>query len=182
MPAKSALRKSIREILGRLNPGEIAEKSARLCEAVEGLPQWKTARIVCLFSPLPDEPDLGLLRLQGRRICYPRVNGSELDLYFVDDPRAMEKSRWNIREPVVAANQPADHREIDLILVPGIAFSREGGRLGRGAGFYDRLLARPGWRARKMGVCFDCQLVGELPVEAHDHEVDCVVTENGLAR
>jgi len=180
MPAKSAFRKSIREVLRRLTPLDIAEKSALLCDAIERLPEWKSARVVCLFAPLPDEPDVGLLKLEGRKVCYPRVRGSDLDLYFVDDPQAMERSRWNIREPVVGVNMPANHREINLILVPGVAFSRKGGRLGHGAGFYDRLLARTGWRARKMGICFDCQLVGELPVEAHDQEVDCIVTESGL--
>ena len=73
----------------------------------------------------------------------------------------------------------ADHREIDIILLPGVAFSRDGGRLGRGAGYYDRLLGHKGWRAKKTGICFDCQLVSELPVESHDHPVDCIVTESG---
>jgi 5-formyltetrahydrofolate cyclo-ligase len=144
------------------------------------MPEWKTARVVCLFAPLPGEPDIELLKTGKRRVCYPRVNGVELDLYYVTDPQAMEQSRWGIREPQAEARHAADHRDIDLIVVPGLAFSPGGGRLGRGAGFYDRLLAREGWRACKIGVGFDCQVVAELPVEAHDHELDCVVTESGV--
>jgi len=179
MSAKPALRKVVREKIGRLTPQKIAEKSMRICEVITELPEWKNARVVCLFAPLPGEPDVELLKFEGRKICYPRVNGTELDLYYVEDPLKMEASKWGIREPRADGNNAADHREIDLILVPGIAFSSSGGRLGRGAGFYDRLLARQGWRARKIGVGFGCQMVSDLPVEAHDHELDGVVTESG---
>jgi 5-formyltetrahydrofolate cyclo-ligase len=179
MSAKPALRKIIREKIARLTPHETAEKSFRICKAISQMSEWKTARVVCLFAPLPGEPDVELLKIGSRRVCYPRVNGVELDLYYVTDPQSMERTRWGIREPQADARHAADPGDIDLILVPGIAFSREGGRLGRGAGFYDRLLAREGWRARKIGVGFDCQLVTELPVEAHDHELDDVVTESG---
>jgi len=180
MSAKPALRKIVREKIARLTPLEIAEKSARICGIIGQMPEWKTARVICLFAPLHGEPDVELLITGDRRVCYPRVNGNELDLYYVHDPQVMEQSRWGIREPQADALRAADPGDIDLIFVPGIAFTRAGGRLGRGAGFYDRLLARKGWRARKIGVGFDCQLVDELPAEAHDHELDCVVTESGL--
>ena len=179
MSAKRALRKIIREKIARLTPHEIVGKSAQLCEIIAQLPEWKTAKVVCLFAPLPGEPDVELLKTGDRRVCYPQVNGKELDLYYVTEPHAMERSRWGIREPQAHTHDEADHRDIDLIFVPGLAFSHGGGRLGRGAGFYDRILAREGWRARKIGVGFDCQIVTELPVEAHDHELDCVVTESG---
>lgn len=181
MSAKPALRKIIREKITRLTTLEIAEKSARICGIISRMPEWKTARVVCLFAPLPGEPDVELLKIGDRRVCYPRVNGVELDLFYMTDPLEMEHSRWGIREPQANTRNAADPKDIDLIFVPGIAFSPGGGRLGRGAGFYDRLLACEGWRARKIGVGFDCQLVNELPVEAHDHELDCVVTENGVS-
>jgi 5-formyltetrahydrofolate cyclo-ligase len=179
MSAKPELRKIMREKIGRLTPLELAEKSARISEVISRMPEWKTAQVICVFAPLPGEPDIEILNTGSRRVCYPRVNGRELDLYYVTDPQSMDSSRWNIREPSADVRNAADHRDIDLIFVPGIAFSRGGGRLGRGAGFYDRLLVREGWRARKIGVCFDCQMADELPVEAHDHELDCVVTESG---
>jgi 5-formyltetrahydrofolate cyclo-ligase len=180
MPEKNALRKAVHEILRALPQAERPGKSRLICEAIARMPEWQASRAVCFFAPLPGEPDVGLLHPGGRRVCYPRVNGGALDLYFVDDPGAMEVSPWGIREPKPDAARAAKPCEIDLILVPGIAFSPGGGRLGRGAGFYDRLLARPGWHAKKIGVCFDCQLVDRLPVESHDHEVDCVVTESKI--
>jgi len=182
MSAKLALRNVIREKLCWLTPGEVAAKSTRICEAITRLPEWKKARVVCLYAPLANEPDVEQLGIDSLKICYPRVNGHDLDLYYVSDPRAMKRSRWNIREPAPEAQCAVDHREIDLIFVPGLAFSPEGARLGKGAGFYDRLLARPGWRAHKIGLCFDCQVAAGLPVEAHDHEVDCVVTESGVLK
>ena len=179
MSAKDVLRQIIREKIRRLAPGELEEKSMRLCRAVETLPEWRNSRVICLFAPLPGEPGIDRLETGTRRVCYPRVEGNNLALHFVTNPRAMELSRWNIREPQADSGTLVEPGAIDLILIPGLAFSPGGGRLGRGAGFYDRLLARPGWRAFKIGICFDCQLAADLPVEAHDHAVDCVVTELG---
>jgi 5-formyltetrahydrofolate cyclo-ligase len=89
---------------------------------------------------------------------------------------------WKILEPHPERCPVVAVEEIDLIFVPGLAFTRTGGRLGRGGGFYDRFLAgmRPG--AMKVGVCFHAQLAGELPMEAHDHEVGVVVTEREVIR
>jgi len=182
MSTKPVLRKSARQKIQELAPGELAEKSARICRAIEALPEWQSARVLCIFAPLPGEPDVELLQLGGRKVCYPRINGSGLDLYYVENPRAMEVSRWDIREPFADETKASAIPEIDLILVPGLAFSPHGARLGRGAGFYDRLLARPGWRARKIGICFDCQVFETLPREAHDHEVDWVITESQALR
>jgi 5-formyltetrahydrofolate cyclo-ligase len=74
--------------------------------------------------------------------------------------------------------RPADlvaPEEIDLILIPGLAFTRKGERLGRGGGYYDRFLARVGLRAVKLGICFKEQLLEELPIESHDARVDRVL-------
>ena len=71
--------------------------------------------------------------------------------------------------------------EIDLVIVPGTAFTAAGARCGRGRGYYDKYLSRPDVHAVKVGVCFAHQLVGELPAEPHDVAMDCVVTECGEA-
>lgn len=178
--SKPALRKIIREKIALLTPRETALKSEQICGIISRLPEWQSAGVICLFAPLPGEPDIELLETGNRKVCYPQVNGGELELFYVTEPHAMKRSRWGIREPHADTHDAADHRDIDLIFVPGIAFTRGGGRLGRGAGYYDRFLAREGWRARKIGVGFDCQMLDDLPVEAHDHELDSVVTENGL--
>lgn len=182
--SKPELRKVVRERLGTLSVGEIAAKSARICEVITALPQWQNARVAALFAAQATEPDLAALwqNAQGKTICYPRVNGTELDLIAVDDPAMLQTSRWQLREPIHDETKIITPDQLDLIFVPGLAFSLGGWRLGRGGGFYDRLLARPGLRAKKIGVCFDAQIFPELPREAHDREVDAVVTENGMRK
>lgn len=69
---------------------------------------------------------------------------------------------------------------LDLILVPGLAFTRDGARLGRGGGYYDRLLAHPTCRAKRIAVAYDLQLVDHIPLELHDQRVHQIITESGL--
>jgi 5-formyltetrahydrofolate cyclo-ligase len=180
---KQALRSEIKDRLGRLSAAEIAENSVRICDAIVRRSAWNQALTVCIFAPQPTEPNVELLwqRASGKRVCYPRVNGIDLDLIVVSGPNALSASRWQLREPLHDEAQIVAPHDVDLLLVPGLAFSRDGGRLGRGGGFYDRLLANPKVRASKIGVCFDVQIVDALPVEAHDEQVEEVITESSVA-
>ena len=108
----------------------------------------------------------------------PRVNGTELDLISVKNPTALQTSRWQLREPLHDETKIVAPVRLDVIFVPGLAFSLGGLRLGRGGGFYDRLLARSELRAKKIGVCFEEQIFPDLPSEPHDRAVDAVITEN----
>ncbi len=182
MISKAELRRSVREKINLIAPSDLAEKSARICKAIASRPEWRQARTVCLFAPHSHEPAVDSLwrHIGDKQVCYPRVAGSRLDLLFVRDFSELKTSRWNLREPEYAPENLASLENIDVLLVPGVAFSRDGGRLGRGGGFYDRLLAEPRLRAWKIGVCFDAQLVAEVPSEAHDRKVDAVVTEGGV--
>lgn len=181
MPAKPELRKIVRARLAQLQPDQIAEKSARICEAIARHPAWLEARVVCLFAAQATEPHVELLwkKIESRQICYPRVNGIDLDLIRVGDPASLQTSRWQLREPIHDEANILAPGQIDLLLVPGLAFSTDGERLGRGGGFYDRLISNPQLRAHKIGVCFDVQLSDDLPLETHDRKVDEVISETG---
>jgi 5-formyltetrahydrofolate cyclo-ligase len=181
MITKAELRRSIRERLARLTAHERAEKSRLIREAIVRQRRWRHAAMVCLFAPHGMEPEIDPLweTIAGKTVCYPRVGETGLDLLLVPDPSALKTSRWKLREPDHAHENLVPLEKIDVLLVPGIAFSKHGGRLGRGGGFYDRLIAQPELRAFKIGICFDAQIVPELPVEAHDREVDQVITESG---
>ncbi len=109
--------------------------------------------------------------LGPRAVCYPRVHGEGLVFLRVAEPEALLRSRWNLLEPPHREEAVVPPGEIDLLLVPGVAFTREGGRMGRGGGYYDRLLADPALRAASFGVCFAEQIVPRLPIEAHDRPV-----------
>ncbi len=178
MPAKEQLRRAMRDRLP-LPPDQRGEKSARICAAIAALPQWQCARTVALFAPQPREPDVELLWTHafGKVICYPRVGTDGLSLYTVESLYELQPGQWNLREPVADPARLILPADVDLILLPGVAFTRVGARCGRGGGYYDRLLASLAARTCKVGVCFALQIVDELPTESHDVGVDFVIAE-----
>jgi 5-formyltetrahydrofolate cyclo-ligase len=178
--AKARLRAQFGERGRAFSPAERAEASARICERLKQQPVWPEARSVFFFAPLPEEADIGpllseALRL-GKRIALPRYSKSD-DCYLphrvADLERDLQPGYFGIREPSRACPAFALD-QLDLTLVPGVGFGLNGGRLGRGKGYYDRLLARiSGW---KCGVAFDWQVVPEIHMEPHDVCVDYIVT------
>jgi 5-formyltetrahydrofolate cyclo-ligase len=109
--------------------------------------------------------------LEHHLVSYPYCDGETLSFRTVSTLSDLCPGRYGIREPVGGASP----EQLDLIVVPGLAFTADGNRLGRGAGFYDRFLSTiPGY-AVKVGVCFAFQLVLEIPVECHDVKVDALV-------
>lgn len=146
-----------------------AAAAERIFGEVETLPAFRQAGCVALFCALPDEPPTAgsLARWRReKRLVVPRVEGDTMR-FFDYDPATLVRGAFGIEEPGPAAAL-CRPEEIDLIIVPGVAFTAAGARLGRGRGYYDRYLAQPGMRARRVGVCFAHQMVGALPAEPHD--------------
>ena len=142
-------------------------------EQLEALPQFKEADSVLLYWSMPSEVDTHsfLERWYGRKRLYlPRVAGEVLEIreYMPED---LQEGYRGIMEPSSQATQVS---EVDLAVVPGMAFDAKGNRLGRGGGFYDRLL--PSLTCPKVGVCRMEQLVDEVPVQEWDQKVDIVIT------
>jgi 5-formyltetrahydrofolate cyclo-ligase len=157
--------------------------SAEIRRRVIALPEWAAARTVGLYAAQGTEPNLnGLLDAPGKTFCFPRVSGEGLVFRRCQSLEQLQPGPWNLLEPDPAQCPVVPAPEIDMLLIPGLAFTRTGGRLGRGGGFYDRFLTRAHPRAVTVGVCFAVQLLDALPLEAHDHEVDCVVTEASVVR
>lgn len=177
---KSELRKKIRSTLPTAVV-EIAEKSAAICAFITRDEIWQRANVVGLFAPQPHEPNVELLWMEraGKTFCYPRVRPDGLDFLTTDDPAKLEVGRWNLREPAFEESHLISVSDIDLLLVPGVAFTPIGDRMGRGGGFYDRLLSSLSPKTIPVGVCFDCQIVEALTMEPHDRSVQRVVTEAG---
>jgi 5-formyltetrahydrofolate cyclo-ligase len=119
---------------------------------------------------------------EGKRVLLPRVNRASrhLDLYEVRDlEQDVAPGLWNIPEPVMERCIKEEALgTVDFILLPGVAFTREGGRLGYGGGFYDKLLARMPHRPTLVAGAFALQVVQEIPLESTDHKVEWLVTEN----
>jgi 5-formyltetrahydrofolate cyclo-ligase len=178
--AKTALRHQMRARLRAQAPALRETSGVRLTEAIRRLPQWRAAHSVLLFAPLPDEPDLRPLLAaalaEGKRVALPRLAGDAsgyLAAAVTDPAHDLLPGAFGIFEP--AAHCPViPLNRLDFLLVPGVAFDRQFRRLGRGKGYYDRLLAGlPGFTC---GVGFDFQLVETLPGEPHDVSLNCIRT------
>ncbi len=176
---KIALRREMKESLARMR--ERARRSKDICQAIVEHPSWRRSVIVAIFAPMEAEPDVELLwkYAEGKTVCYPTIRMGGLDFMSVGGPESVTVGQFGIREPVFDQSRVIPPDTFDLVLVPGSAFTANGERLGRGGGFYDRLLASPGFRAFKVGVCFDRQVLDSLPLEPHDQRVHRVVTESG---
>jgi 5-formyltetrahydrofolate cyclo-ligase len=179
VPPKEELRQEMKARLRSLNPRARALASEKICRVIDKDPAWQSARVVGAFLPIPGEPRISHLwaRPGERQICLPRVRGVKLDLVPLPHADLLVFADWQLTGTDFDSLPSIDPAQIDLLLVPGLAFTKAGGRLGRGGGHYDRLLAGLATHTRTIGVCFTTQLVDGLPMEAHDRPVERVITE-----
>lgn len=177
---KTELRAEMRARL-RDFPLRVAASEA-ICSAIRRHQAWSAAGTVCAFFPLPSEPQIASLweTDPARTLCVPRIRDGGVDLIRIDDPTLRRRATWRLDTPEFADAPLVSPAEVDLFLVPGLAFTTRGARLGRGGGYYDRLLARRAPGSLAVGVCFALQVVEALPGEEHDHDVDVVISESGL--
>lgn len=164
--------KSLRVVLS-----ETTRKSAaqEVFERLEKTAAFLMADRIMMYHSLPDELyTLDFLKKwSGRKKFYlPRVNGVNLEVLPYEETR-MELGSFHIEEPT--GNEVTDPEEIELVVVPAVAYDRKGMRLGRGKGFYDRFLEKT--KATKIGVGYEFQLLDELPSEPHDIPMDMVITQ-----
>lgn len=172
---KQELRQEIRR--QKSQHGErFAQWSLQICQAIRQTPEWQSAQTILLYHALPDEPDLQTLFCDQRQLLLPVVVGDDLVLRRYEDDRRLQTGAFHILEPTGEDFPLRRYSEIDLVLVPGMAFDGEGHRLGRGRGYYDRLLPRLP-QAAKLGVCFPFQMVESVPCEAHDIAVSRVICQ-----
>lgn len=177
---KAALRAEVRARLAALSHEDRRRAAGELCERLRISPGWRVADSILFFAPLPDEPDvwplLAVALGDGKTIGLPRYDAAAARYearHVRDLARDLEIGKFQIREPARACPK-LELSSFNLVLVPGVAFDWRGRRLGRGRGFYDRLLAE--MRALKCGVAFEEQIVAGLPSEVHDMRMDALVT------
>lgn len=184
LQAKAALRK---EVIARRDAadGEMRNRAAQaIIRDLLGLPAYRAAGTVAAYasfgSELGTSAFIAKTLADGKQLLLPRINRAQraLELRHVIDPAAdLVPGVWGIREP-------SEHCEIvpvamiDFMLVPGVAFTQDGARLGYGGGFYDRLLASLDRRTARIAAAFQLQIVEQLPEGPQDQRVDVVVTEN----
>jgi 5-formyltetrahydrofolate cyclo-ligase len=178
--AKAALRKQIRGALEKISPAARTALSAQIRDRLKEQAIWKNAGSVLFFAPLPDELDVWPLLddalAAGKIAALPRFNpaGKSYVACRVQNVRSeIVTGEFGIREPAARCPEIPLSR-LDLILVPGVAFDWHGHRLGRGRGFYDRLLADV--RGVKCGITFDEQMVNDVPVGPSDVRMNFILT------
>ena len=175
---KKEIRREVKQMVLAMSAAEHEAQSQQVCEQIERLIAEHNPATVALFSPLPDEVNVApLIGSLACRVVLPRVgdkaDGTPEMEFFDYAPQAMASGAYGIVEP--QSGEPCRAEDIDLMIVPGVAFASDGRRLGRGKGYYDRLLPRLS-HAYKLGLCFPFQILDEeIPHESHDFLMDAVL-------
>jgi 5,10-methenyltetrahydrofolate synthetase len=180
--AKKHLREKIKQEKLKHNGVELKKISADIMARIEKLPQFQKAKNVLVYWSLPDEVFTHdfIKRWYGKkRIFLPVVTGKQLEIReFTGEKNMKTEPSLGIQEPT--GEILANPKEIDIAIVPGLAFTKHGARLGRGGGFYDRAL--PEFKkAFRAGVAFPFQIVSNLPTSGHDVFLDMVVTNESMS-
>jgi len=172
---KSQWRQMMKQCKAALPQTERQAQSDSVMTRLEQIPVWQRANHILTYWSLPDELDTHLAvhrwLEQGKTVYLPRVKGDDLDIVRYDGTNLDDHNRFHIGEPM---GEAVDVALLQLIVVPAVAFDQQRNRLGRGKGYYDRLLAQ--CSCVTLGVGYDCQLVDHLPTEAHDQPLDAVLT------
>ena len=177
--AKHALRQSVLAAVAVLSAAERAAASAQARARLAAQPLWHDAQTVLFYAPMARELDVWPLLVealaQGKTVGLPRFEAAA-QTYSLCEVRDLQRDlragRYGIREP--GPGCAFLRKPLDVLLVPGVAYDVRGRRLGRGKGYYDRILA--GVSGTTCGVAFDCQIVDAVPVDPHDASVNCILT------
>lgn len=180
---KNAIRQEARDKRKSLSPDSYAKKSASIRGKLENLEEFKSAKKIMAYVSTNEEVDTrDLIKdcfKKGLTVYIPKVDRNELKIIPVRSWEVLEPGTFSILEPMMnEASEEAQPEELDLILIPGIAFDRRGHRIGHGKGFYDRILKKT--KAYKIGLAFHEQIVDEIPNEEHDVAMDLIITDNSL--
>jgi len=172
---KRALRREIKERIAGLNHEEKRCLSGAILREIEQLPEFKKAKNILLFWSLPDEVfthDFLEKWHKQKTLLLPVINGDELELRHYEGDETLKTGAFGIKEP--QGKRFTEWDKVDMTLVPGVAFDCNQNRLGRGKGYYDRLL--PKISGTKIGICFPCQLVEAIPCREWDVKMDFVAS------
>lgn len=179
---KADLRRQIKGRVAGIRKPLRAQQEDLVNAAIVSDEDWRHAGTVLVYRSIGDELSVvsaanDALRA-GKRVCFPKVRpGHTLSLHHVTDWAQLEPGAYGIPEPMDAC-PVVTPMDVDIAVVPGVAFTSAGARLGQGGGFYDRLLPTLG--GISWGVCYDEQLLDAVPTEAHDRPVDRVIWPGSL--
>lgn len=181
---KATVRRLVLARRTRLTPAEREAAGLAVAASVADLPEVSEAATVLGFASfgteLPTDPTMLAVLAAGKRLLLPYVDGKRLCAAAVSSVEELAPGYRGIREPVVRT--PVDLDAAEVILTPGVAFDATGRRLGYGGGFYDAMLAQIPRAVARIGLCFDLQIVDEVPAGEGDELVHAVITERRTLR
>ncbi len=182
---KSGIRKKSLEKRNSLSLEQILSKSARIQSFLQQIPEFNKARCVMLYASFKSEVDTKEIMIdslnKGKRVVVPCSNAERINPCEIKGFQDLAPGYLGIPEPV--KKLPVSIQNIDIIILPVVAFDVKGNRIGYGKGYYDKFLS--GIESRKIikiGLAFECQRVDNVPLESHDQKVDYIVTENGVIK
>ncbi|MCX7957233.1 MAG: 5-formyltetrahydrofolate cyclo-ligase [Endomicrobia bacterium] len=174
---KKNLREKILQVRESLSNLEVENKSRAITTKIIKFENFKKAKNIAIYYPFRNEVNVLYIMdffSECKKFFFPVVDTRFKDLKFVEFTGKFEKNIYGIYEPV--DGKEILFEELDLIIVPGVAFDKMCNRLGYGGGYYDKLLRKI--KSTKCGVCYDIQIVEAIPVETKDEKVDYVISEN----
>jgi 5-formyltetrahydrofolate cyclo-ligase len=183
---KSAIRKQLREKLDAMSEPDRHARSLSACSFITTSPEFAAARVVMLYLSTPQEVDTAALALRawqaGKTVVVPKVSWEQRRMLptEINSLRDAMTTTGPVREPIAGRPMPVEF--IDLVIVPGLGFTVDGHRIGRGMGFYDRFLAQPDFLGLACGMAFEDQIVERLPMLDHDMPLSMLATDRGLRR
>jgi 5-formyltetrahydrofolate cyclo-ligase len=183
---KQGIRKAAHE--NRKNQIDKDEISRGIVERFMDLPEYIAAGTVMFYIDVRDEVrtrhSLAAAIESGKRVIVPYCVAGELELFHLESMDELDVGMYKILEPKdelrAVANKRMEAKDLDLIMVPGVAFDRTGGRTGHGKGYYDKLLEHARADTPLVALAFECQMFPEIPCEEHDIYMDKVVTETSV--
>lgn len=177
---KKEIRKYIREAKAKFTKQELARMSSCVISGLEAHANFIEAKNIFVYNSMPDEvstTEFIQRWSEKKNIFLPVVLEDDLVLRKYTSESSLELSDYGILEPQGA--DFTDYKSIDLVVVPGVAFDRQKHRLGRGKGYYDRILPQMP-QAVKIAICFEFQIVDQIPVWENDIDMDYIISEKGM--
>ena len=179
---KDKMRKQISTAKNSISKKEMLDQSSQLCDIVQSTEDWINSKTVLLYRNINKEISVNSLIEQGlntnKIVALPRYESKhgKYSACVIKSLKDLVVGKYNIMEPSPKCNE-VNINQLDLVIVPGVAFDRFGGRLGRGSGYYDRFLKN--LKAIFYGVCFKQQVVDKTPQDLHDAKMDIIMTPDG---
>jgi 5-formyltetrahydrofolate cyclo-ligase len=182
---KEKLRKKIQNRRDNLRVLYRKERSKIIAEKFFNTVYYINSNNILIYYPFRSEVDVTIIIKKAlknkKNIILPRIDKHNLNLFYVNDlKKQLEKGTYGIMEPTIGLCRPADISDIDLAVVPGLGFDKKLNRLGYGGGFYDKLLMHIPEGVKKIALCFDIQVINNIPASENDIKVDCIITDTEI--